>query len=246
MVKIRIRLFIAIIVSVGVHACLFFLPAVDTSSDRSVNRSIQIQLINEVLMHSEESKVVGEVDKNPVDKSAPVVTPAEDTLTDIESAVVQPEEADIAVEEVLPVETEVILNSKLDAVLNTAGGSSPEEPVSVPLHESGNSVVHSNQGVSGGDESVALSSGPLIAYQVEPVYSLRARRRGMEGACVFRLTIGEDGALESIELVSSSGYDVLDQSARKALKQFRFTAASIKGVPIRSEFEYTVRFKLND
>ncbi len=46
-----------------------------------------------------------------------------------------------------------------------------------------------------------------------------ARRMGWEGRVVLAITIREDGHLESVEIITSSGYEVLDRNAVEAVKK---------------------------
>ncbi|MGE4267298.1 MAG: TonB family protein [Deferribacterales bacterium] len=49
-------------------------------------------------------------------------------------------------------------------------------------------------------------------------YPMMARRRGMEGIVKMKLVISPSGALLNSEIVSSSGYDILDSEAMKLVR----------------------------
>lgn len=49
-------------------------------------------------------------------------------------------------------------------------------------------------------------------------YPETARRDGLQGSLVMRFCIGKSGKLESVEIVRSSGYPMLDEAAKQALE----------------------------
>ncbi|MEE8333899.1 MAG: energy transducer TonB, partial [Alphaproteobacteria bacterium] len=77
-----------------------------------------------------------------------------------------------------------------------------------------------------------------------PVYPRTARRRGLQGRLVLRVSIGADGSTGKIEVIESSGHQVLDASARKAVAGWRFTPARLEGAPVTSRIDIPVSFRL--
>ncbi len=49
-------------------------------------------------------------------------------------------------------------------------------------------------------------------------YPETARRDGLQGSLIMRFSIGKSGKLESVEIVRSSGYPMLDEAAKQALE----------------------------
>ncbi|HPF13106.1 MAG: energy transducer TonB [Planctomycetes bacterium] len=72
---------------------------------------------------------------------------------------------------------------------------------------------------------------PWDAFCPEPTYPRLAEMRRWEGTALVRLHIGADGFVEQVTLVESSGYDVLDREALRALGRWRFHPgpAGVKG-----------------
>ncbi len=64
-----------------------------------------------------------------------------------------------------------------------------------------------------------------------PQYPKKSEDKGEEGTVVFRFLVGTDGKIQSSQLVRSSGFDRLDNAARDAFMQCRFTPGTIDGVP---------------
>ena len=63
----------------------------------------------------------------------------------------------------------------------------------------------------------------------------------VEGVVQVRILVAEDGSIESASVVSSSGYDEMDEAALQAAYKFRFNAGTQKGY-----FTKTFRFNLNN
>ncbi len=135
---------------------------------------------------------------------------------------------------------------------------------SVNLAESGPGLAPSTDiKLSSGSESFkaveeqlgATSSGPKsapmeltgevanrkILSKVKPSYPERARKEGWEGVVVLKFWVTPEGAVKNIQLVRSSGYPELDNSAKSALSQWRFAA---KDVTADEWGQLTVRFTL--
>lgn len=63
-----------------------------------------------------------------------------------------------------------------------------------------------------------------------PQYPKRSEDKGEEGTVVFRFLVGNDGKVQSAQLVRSSGFERLDNAAKEAFMQCRFTPGTIDGV----------------
>jgi protein TonB len=85
---------------------------------------------------------------------------------------------------------------------------------------------------------------PNYARRSEPIYPEQSRRWHQEGVVVLALFINESGTLDKVEIVKSSGFQLLDAAAVKAMKQSRFAPAMDGVIPIRSRAEATVTFRL--
>lgn len=83
---------------------------------------------------------------------------------------------------------------------------------------------------------------PSIAASVLPVYPAQALGNGTEGLVLLSVYVGLTGQPERIETKTSSGYPELDESAAKAVSQWKFLPATQGGAAIASRFEVPVRF----
>lgn len=95
-----------------------------------------------------------------------------------------------------------------------------------------------------GNDAPADRAARPAAGNPPPTYPRTARRRGLQGRLVLRVSIGADGAAGKIEVIESSGHPVLDASARKAVAGWRFTPARQEGSPVTSLIDIPVSFRL--
>ncbi len=79
-----------------------------------------------------------------------------------------------------------------------------------------------------------------------PPYPWQARRMGIEGRVVLRVEILQSGNAGHIEIRQSSGHELLDQAAIKAVGGWRFDPARIAGTPIIAWADVPISFRLTD
>ena len=150
------------------------------------------------------------------------------------------EEAAPAVEPVKPAETaepeEVVIPEEPKAAVPAAAeigdGSSP-----VPGKDA--TTLYA----SGGAQSLAK---PNYLKNPPPAYPETARRLGQEGLVVLAVNVSRDGAPDSVEIKQSSGYALLDESAVKAVKRWKFQPAKIGSLSIESKVEIPIRYQLEE
>jgi protein TonB len=63
--------------------------------------------------------------------------------------------------------------------------------------------------------------------QVAPQYPPRAIELGMEGVVIVKALISSAGEPKDVEILDSSGYNLLDSSALKAVSKWRFKTANL-------------------
>jgi protein TonB len=79
-----------------------------------------------------------------------------------------------------------------------------------------------------------------------PTYPALARRLHLEGRVVLRVRVGTQGAALETRVDSSSGYDILDQAALAAVREWRFVPARQGGAAIEAWVQVPVAFRLTD
>ncbi len=82
-----------------------------------------------------------------------------------------------------------------------------------------------------------------ILTKVDPVYPEAARSAGIEGLVVLDLVIAADGSVKSLRPVS--GPELLVQSAKEAVKSWKFEPYLASGTAVEVETTIAVEFRLN-
>lgn len=96
------------------------------------------------------------------------------------------------------------------------------------------------------DQPVRFTVGmtrPEAIYQVQPRYSEAARRAGVQGAVVVDAVIDEQGRVTEVRILRGLPMG-LDREAVAAVKQWRFTPATLSGKPVKVYFSLTVNFRI--
>ena len=91
---------------------------------------------------------------------------------------------------------------------------------------------------------VLPDTDPSYVKCPSPPYPSLARKRGIQGTVILRVEVLADGMVGEIEVKRSSGYKVLDKSALKAVKGWRFIPAVRNGVYAKAQVNVPVRFEL--
>ena len=111
-------------------------------------------------------------------------------------------------------------------------------------------------GTSAGDASGTVASRPqrvrvsqgfsqsMIVSKVQPVYPPEAKAARVQGPVVLGAVIGEDGAIQSLRVISSAS-PLLDQSALDAVRQWRYRPYLLNGSPVEVDTQITVNFTLS-
>jgi TonB family protein len=86
---------------------------------------------------------------------------------------------------------------------------------------------------------------PDYKVNPKPRYPMLARRKGYEGTILLRVFVLESGGVGKVELEKSSGYEILDESALKAVKAWVFIPGKKNGQPIPSWVTVPIKFQLN-
>jgi protein TonB len=80
----------------------------------------------------------------------------------------------------------------------------------------------------------------------KPVYPSMSIRYGEQGTVTVRVFVKADGTAGQVEVRSSSGYPLLDESARTAVQSWRFRPATSDGKPVADWFLIPIPFKLQN
>ena len=102
--------------------------------------------------------------------------------------------------------------------------------------------------------AVAVAQPPVVTeasfdadylHNPKPAYPAMARRLNQEGEVLLRVRVSAEGNPLSVEIAKSSGFTLLDEAARNAVRQWRFVPARRGGEPIESWVGVPVVFRLD-
>jgi TonB family protein len=94
--------------------------------------------------------------------------------------------------------------------------------------------------IAGVDDTVP----PELLDNAPPTYPAAAIARGLEGTVLLRLYIAATGMVERVEVVTSSGHNVLDSAAAEAVSRWRARPAQRAGIAVATVELLPVRFRL--
>ena len=87
---------------------------------------------------------------------------------------------------------------------------------------------------------------PTALSEIKPYYPYTARTRGEDGWVTIHLRVSTRGEADSVEVKSSSGHPLLDESALSAARKARFKPAERDGKPVPSEMDLQFEFRLQE
>ncbi len=107
---------------------------------------------------------------------------------------------------------------------------------------------HTTQSLTDGEGSpvpAIVKARPLYTRNPKPPYPPLARRRGWQGTVILKVTVSENGLAAEVALYKSSGYPLLDSTAKQTVHSWRFHPGSINGRPATMNVLIPVHFKLH-
>ncbi|MBY7807625.1 energy transducer TonB [Vibrio fluvialis] len=85
----------------------------------------------------------------------------------------------------------------------------------------------------------------FVSRPIRPNYPRLAQKRGIEGVATYEVWLDAQGHQIKQILISSSGTEMLDQSALDAIKQWKFSPHIINGEALAHRVQIPVRFRLD-
>lgn len=89
------------------------------------------------------------------------------------------------------------------------------------------------------------TASPDHAHNPKPDYPVALRDRGLSGVVWLRVWVDAAGRPREIEVAKGSGYRLFDESALRAVQQWRFIPAKNEHQSLASWVEFAVRFVIN-
>ena len=150
-------------------------------------------------------------------------------------SVVQPDVK--AAEQVVPpeqslVQPEIIFRKPIDtAELVTRH---PDRPRAMPMPSSATTTI------TGLDETLP----PVFKTNTAPEYPAQAVRLRLEGEVMLELRVTVDGRVKDVKVLRSSGHEILDRAAVKAVKGWKGQPAMRRGQAVETAERLPIRFRL--
>jgi protein TonB len=121
----------------------------------------------------------------------------------------------------------------------------PSGPPDRPVPEKTAATTPSASGPAARNAHAAVrASVPLYDLNPPPVYPWVARRRHYQGTVLLDVRVTAKGIVAEVKVARSSGYPVLDRSALKSVRRWRFEPARRGSRPVETWVQVPVRFEL--
>lgn len=95
------------------------------------------------------------------------------------------------------------------------------------------------------EEAPAELVQPQLVHEVAADYPPDALRDGVEAELVLEIDVGADGLVEDVRVLESAG-EAFDTAALEAVRQYRFTPATVAGEAVPVRISYLYAFVLDD
>lgn len=92
---------------------------------------------------------------------------------------------------------------------------------------------------------VTSTNSPIYYKNPKPAYPALARKRHWQGTVVLAILVLNDGTVGQVAIHKSSGHEMLDNSALKTVKTWRFFPGVKNGIPVSMEVQVPIHFKLD-
>lgn len=109
---------------------------------------------------------------------------------------------------------------------------------------SGTAVKAGPSGEKGGTANTVVPARPRYRDNPPPAYPELARRRQIEGTVVLEALVNGRGRVDDLNVHASSGYNLLDDAALRAVRNWLFDPGKKGGMPMAMTVLVPVRFAL--
>lgn len=122
----------------------------------------------------------------------------------------------------------------------------PASPVMRDLEDPPSMSVPREQPSDHKPEPEIQEAIPLYKENPPPEYPRLARLRGYEGTVMLDVLVTREGEAEQVNVIESSGYGILDEAAKEAVKEWRFHPGRRAGRAVDMRVAIPVTFRFRD
>lgn len=102
------------------------------------------------------------------------------------------------------------------------------------------------RGSGPGGNGSGLTTGVRYRTNPRPEYPAEARELRQQGEVILHVTVSAAGLPQTVALKRSSGFPLLDRAAIQTVRHWTFEPARAAGVPVASQADVPVHFRLSD
>jgi len=121
----------------------------------------------------------------------------------------------------------------------------PAQPMAV--HGDGSSIIlGKDQTTLHSSAGAVTEARPAYLRNPAPVYPEEARRLSQQGVVLLSVDVNASGRVDRLSVKQSSGHALLDDSASRAVRRWRFEPARLGSLKLDSKVVIPVRFQLEE
>ena len=79
-----------------------------------------------------------------------------------------------------------------------------------------------------------------------PPYPIVARKKGLQGKLILKVSINNDGSVKNVVIGKSSGHKILDRVSKETVEKWIFIPAKKMGKPVEANLKVPIRFVLTE
>lgn len=121
-----------------------------------------------------------------------------------------------------------------------------EHPVAVVCVSPTADLPTADADLGAADLGAVVTEQPVAVRNPRPDYPSAARASGVEGTVMLLVTVSRTGSALRVTIERSSGSELLDRAAVRAVERWRFTPARRGGAAIEADVRVPVTFRLSD
>ncbi|MEA3468513.1 MAG: energy transducer TonB [Thermodesulfobacteriota bacterium] len=229
------RQLLAFCCALVIHLLIILVPFLDENPlmpQLTGTKSIQINLASTSAsnitpdMPNDEQEDIAE-DIEPEDSPVPekIIEPVQEKPKTVTPAAIQP------------------LSKKQQKQTRTAAKKSPNRPKRIKRSQSSRAKKTPPKVTAAA--KVTTQATPLYYKNPKPAYPTLARKRNWQGTVILSIMVLKNGAVGEVIIHKSSGHQMLDNSALRTVKYWRFVPGMKNGIPVSMVVQVPIHFKLD-